>query len=219
MVTNASLEQSTTARTPDTASAFLFPSFRFVPKVPLDSSGLQRFLKAFVLPEKLNSMHNVLSEEQKQRLVRDVSLQSEFRGTRDVEELVILICGHGGRDARCGTLGPILQAEFADQLQRRGVQILSGASDVGRIQEGQDRLGTARIGLISHIGGHKYAGNVIVYVPPSWRSSKSSLNGMGIWYGRVRPEDIEGIVDQTLFQGTIIENLYRGRVEQGRNVI
>lgn len=221
LVTNSSFDSATVALNPEMGSAFLFPSFRFIPRISLGSHGLQHFLKAFVLPEKLNQMHDLAlvdSDVQRKRLTRDSSLQGEFDGVRDVNELVVLICGHGGRDMRCGTLGPILQAEFADQLQRRGIKTLTGAPDVILPADEQANQGSARVGLISHIGGHKYAGNVIMYLPPSWSSSHGSLNGMGIWYGRVRPEDVEGIVDQTVFRGTIIENLFRGRIDRNRTV-
>lgn len=34
------------------------------------------------------------------------------------------------------------------------------------------------------VGGHRYAGNVIIYLP----------NGVSIWYGRVTPHDVGAIV-------------------------
>lgn len=61
----------------------------------------------------------------------------------------------------------------------------------------------------SHIGKHKYSGNVIVYLP----------NGAGVWYGRVDPLDGAGrVFEQTILQGKVIPeylragiNLYRGQ--------
>lgn len=106
------------------------------------------------------------------------------------------------------------------------------------------------IGMVSHIGGHKWAGNVILYIPPTFTSqrpppspssassssssSSSSptesrlsdlyisphpLAGMGIWYGRVEPRHIEGIVEQTLMQGKVIQELFRGGVSRGGGVL
>lgn len=66
------------------------------------------------------------------------------------------------------------------------------------------------MGLTSHIGGHKYAGNVILYIPPSW--TDNALAGMGIWYGRVEPGSVEGIVDETAKRGRVIEELFRGGI-------
>lgn len=60
----------------------------------------------------------------------------------------------------------------------------------------------------SHIGKHKYSGNVIVYFP----------NGAGVWYGRVDPLNGAGrVFEQTILRGKVIPeylragiNLYRG---------
>jgi len=76
---------------------------------------------------------------------------------------------------------------------------------------------TARVGLISHIGGHKWAGNVIVYIPPSF--SSNPLAGKGIWYGRVGPEHVEGIVGKTILDGKVIKELFRGGIDQDRGII
>ncbi|MBE7181324.1 MAG: sucrase ferredoxin, partial [Terriglobus roseus] len=91
-----------------------------------------------------------------------------------------------------------------EQLERRGFEVLRGA---GRRGDGDKPA--ARVGLISHIGGHKFAGNVIAYVPPS---AASVLAGCGVWYGRVRPELVEGIVKETVLGGRIIEDLCRGGI-------
>lgn len=48
--------------------------------------------------------------------------------------------------------------------------------------------GRVLVAKISHIGGHKYAGNVIIYLP----------NGTAIWYGRVTPRDVGAIVRHSL---------------------
>lgn len=49
--------------------------------------------------------------------------------------------------------------------------------------------------------GHKFAGNVILYTHEGRR---------GIWYGRVNPCHCEAIVEQTLIEGKVIKDLYRG---------
>ena len=77
------------------------------------------------------------------------------------------------------------------------------------------------MGLVSHIGGHKWAGNVIVYIPPAIKDaagvdsdgkSSSPLAGRGVWYGRVEPKHVEGIVKETLVGGRVIRELCRGVV-------
>lgn len=71
--------------------------------------------------------------------------------------------------------------------------------------------------MISHIGGHKWAGNVILYIPPSWKGH--ALAGKGVWYGRVEPGSVEGIVEKTVVGGTVIADLFRGGIDAERNVL
>lgn len=109
--------------------------------------------------------------------------------------------------------------------------------------------------MISHIGGHKWAGNVIVYIPPDYQINPlerenrganpkdkdaakepvvheddrlsenddkpfvSPLAGKGIWYGRVQPKHVEGIVEQTIGHGKIIKDLFRGGINQNGSTI
>lgn len=80
---------------------------------------------------------------------------------------------------------------------------------------------TARIGLVSHVGGHKWAGNVIIYFPHKYRTNpvqrrQSPLAGRGIWYGRVEPRHVEGIINETIKGGRVIKELFRGVTEPGK---
>jgi hypothetical protein len=142
-------------------------------------------------------MHDGLSANQKAKLVRDESYANKVPKAEPITKPTILICGHGGRDQRCGILGPILASSFRAELQRRGIE--------------------ADVAQISHIGGHKYAGNVIVYLPPSLEGH--ALRGTGIWYGRVGPENVEGLIEETVVQGRVIVDLLRGGITmEGGNV-
>ncbi|KAK3719623.1 Altered inheritance of mitochondria protein 32 [Vermiconidia calcicola] len=202
------------------ASAFLLPSFQYVPTIPTDSSGVENFVKAFLKPSQLHQSHDRLTRAEKNVLQRQPEMQRRFVGARKVDEILVLICGHGGRDLRCGTLGPILQQEFEEKLQRQNVALLQDAPVAEAVERNTDTEGytpTARVGLISHIGGHKWAGNVIVYIPPSF--STNALAGKGIWYGRVTPADVEGIVAKTIFDGKVIKQLFRGGIDQNREII
>lgn len=201
------------------ASAFLLPTFEYVPNIPTDDSSVQAFIKAFILPSQLHNQHDALTRDQKNILLREPALRRQFPGARQVDEIIILICGHGGRDQRCGTLGPILQAEFEEKLERQNVRVLKDTPVAEALemdpveQEKQDYVPAARVGLISHIGGHKFAGNVIVYIPTSWTGHP--LAGKGIWYGRVEPSHVEGIVGKTVFDGKVIKDHFRGGIGQG----
>lgn len=205
------------------ASAFLLPTFEYVPHIPTDDSSVQAFIKAFILPAQLHSQHDVLSRAQKNILLREPALRRQFPGARKVDEILILICGHGGRDQRCGIMGPILQAEFEDKLERQNVRVLKDAPVADALEvdavelEKEDYVPAARVGLISHIGGHKFAGNVIIYIPQSWTGHP--LAGKGIWYGRVEPSHVEGIVGKTVFDGKVIKDHFRGGIGHGGEVL
>ena len=129
----------------------------------------------------------------------------------------ILICGHGGRDNRCGVLGPLLEKQFHQSISERSSKTLPISSSGG---SGELHLDQTNIGLISHIGGHKWAGNCIINIPPSWHvhlggeSHPSPLAGCGIWYGRVEPRHVDGIVTETLLKGRLIQELFRGGIDQ-----
>jgi (2Fe-2S) ferredoxin len=93
----------------------------------------------------------------------------------------LFVCVHAARDLRCGACGPPLVAGFLAALEARGL------------------TGQVAVRRSSHVGGHEYAGNVLIY--PG-----------GNWYGYVTPADIPRIVDQHLVQGQIVWDLWRGRM-------
>lgn len=93
----------------------------------------------------------------------------------------VFVCTHGQRDIRCGQCGPPLVEEFGSVLEARHL-----ADKV--IVRG-----------VSHVGGHKYAGNVLIY--PA-----------GDWYGYVTPADVPRLVEQHIVKGEIVTDLWRGRM-------
>ncbi|KAG4433697.1 hypothetical protein IFR05_010836, partial [Cadophora sp. M221] len=214
-------------------SAYLVPSFKYIPFLPRVSfDSVQALVKGHLLPTKLHPMHDNLSPIHRDRLLRSEDQGRLLYGVRDVEDVLVLVCGHGGRDMRCGVLGPVLRGEFERQLEGRDVRVLKGAVDVGGESESEllgneshqeeDAKVSARVGLISHIGGHKFAGNVIVYIPPGMKTvdvKPSELAGCGIWYGRVQPKHVEGIVRETVLGGKVIEDLFRGGIRQGGEIL
>lgn len=90
----------------------------------------------------------------------------------------ITVCMHGARDARCGACGPLIAQAFEEAIEARGYE------DV-------------HIHRSSHVGGHRFAGNVLVY--PG-----------GTWYGYVRPQDVEQVLDAHLEENGIWEAHHRG---------
>jgi (2Fe-2S) ferredoxin len=234
-VLNSSFPSSVPKRTElQTTSAYLLPSFKYVPFLPRVSfESVEALVKGYLLPEKLHSAHDGLSPIHRDRLTRKGAYRRLIWGVRDVEDVMVLVCGHGGRDMRCGVIGPVLRAEFERLLLLKGVSLVQGPIEVdesleevpaleGTIHEDARTKATARVGLISHIGGHKFAGNIIIYLPPKLMlecGSKHGLAGHAIWYGRVEPKHVEGIIQETILGGKVIEDLFRGGIDPERRAL
>ncbi|CAN8095466.1 unnamed protein product [Discula destructiva] len=230
-VLNSSFPSSIPKRSElQSTSAYLLPSFKYIPFLPRVSfDAVEALAKGFILPEKLHSMHDGLSPIHRDMLMRKTVYQRLLHGVRDVEDILVLICGHGGRDMRCGVMGSVLRDEFEAQLPRQGVGVLRGpvqmVSDesLAAISGTVGKSGsTARVGLISHIGGHKFAGNIIIYLPPSMKygdGQKHPLAGHGLWFGRVEPKHVEGIVQETIMRGNIIADMFRGGIRPDRQIL
>jgi len=93
----------------------------------------------------------------------------------------IFVCVHVNRDLHCGVCGPPLIEHFAAVLRERGL------------------ASTVTVQGTSHVGGHRFAGNVLIYPD-------------GDWYGYVTPDDVPRIVDQHIIKGEILVDLWRGRL-------
>ena len=84
-----------------------------------------------------------------------------------------------------------------------------------------ERPGGVGIYFISHVGGHKYSANVMIYRRRDFewfrkekgegqeggiQAEEVDAEGaaQGIWIARVRPEHCEGIVKYTVLQGKVV---------------
>ncbi len=90
----------------------------------------------------------------------------------------VFVCVHAARDERCGACGPPLLEALRRACAGEG-------------------LGDVTVRATSHVGGHKYAGNVLVYPE-------------GVWYGTVTPEDAPRLARAHLTEGRVLEELHRG---------
>lgn len=97
---------------------------------------------------------------------------------------LILVCIHMARDKRCGRAGPLILSELKKQLES------SDSSASNRIQ----------ICGSSHIGGHKYAGVLIVYPENQWygRISKATITKLlnVLLHRDVNEEDTSGFMEK-----------------------
>ncbi|KAJ5679350.1 hypothetical protein N7462_007594 [Penicillium macrosclerotiorum] len=130
---------------------------------------------------------------------------------------VILLCSQRTRDARCGQSAPLLRREFERHLRPLGLY-----RDMD-----DSRPGGVGIYFISHVGGHKYSANVIVYRRRDFEWYKrdgadADQEGaaQGIWLARVRPEDCENIIRYTVLQGKVLKpgSQLRGGFDRERGV-
>ncbi|KAF2709223.1 hypothetical protein K504DRAFT_270033 [Pleomassaria siparia CBS 279.74] len=80
---------------------------------------------------------------------------------------LILLCSQKTRDARCGQSAPLLRREFERHLRPLGLY-----RDLH-----DERPGGVGIYFISHVGGHKFSANVMVYRKASAVDRPKQLNG------------------------------------------
>ena len=149
---------------------------------------------------------------------------------------MVLICSHGKRDKRCGVTSKYLVKAFESGLRRR--DIYRSFDDTRTEAQGGVPGGGTVVGCLSHIGGHKFAGNVIVYrrrrksvaalheklkeltltnvenpedaEPRLAGEEGEEISGEGIWLGRVEPKHVEAIIEEVILKGKVFKELYRG---------
>jgi hypothetical protein len=86
-------------------------------------------------------------------LQRTLTFTHAFRTHTSPHLALILLCSQKTRDARCGQSAPLLRREFERHLRPLG--LYRDLHDA--------RPGGVGIYFISHVGGHKYSANVMVY--------------------------------------------------------
>lgn len=114
--------------------------------------------------------------------------EAYFKGDRFNSEFLpslivkrwVFVCAHGTRDQRCGDCGPPIIAAVKESF---------GAGGHGIAVE---------VAGTSHVGGHKYAGNVLIYPE-------------GDWYGSLKAADIPRLVKAHFGEGKILWEFWRGR--------
>ncbi|OTA62425.1 hypothetical protein K449DRAFT_330221 [Hypoxylon sp. EC38] len=158
--------------------------------------------------------------------------------------VVVLLCSHRTRDARCGQSAPLIKKELERHLRPLGLD-----RDLD-----DERPGGVGIYFVNHVGGHKYSANMLVYrrpdafgidtvqrakLPPGQEpqlvkpvDEEGQGEGEGaekrdvgaaqcIWLARVRPEDCENIVRYTILQGKVVkaDKQLRGGFDRAKGVM
>ncbi|EFE40107.1 hypothetical protein TRV_05176 [Trichophyton verrucosum HKI 0517] len=113
------------------------------------------------------------------------SVKSSLQSRPCPRDYVVLLCSHKTRDARCGISAPLIKKELERHLRPLG--LLRDDDD--------ERPGGVGIFFVSHVGGHKFAANMLIY-----RKEDEQM----IWLARIRPEHCEGVVKHTIINGKVI---------------
>lgn len=93
----------------------------------------------------------------------------------------IFLCSHRTRDKRCGITAPLMKKEMEYRLRETG-----NYRDVG-----DDRPDGVHVTFINHVGGHKFAANVIIYL----------RTGEMVWLAKCSPKNAQPIIDETVLGG------------------
>jgi hypothetical protein len=141
--------------------------------------------------------------------VVDLALAAALPPSEPLRGGRIMVCVHAARDRRCGLCGPELVEELRAELRRRGL------------------LWTwAQVNGCSHVGGHKFAGNVLVFVERSASERERAAAAeakepgppatlIGDWYGYITPRDVPAIVDAAQ-RGLVLVPKWRGTLGLGQ---
>ncbi|RMJ22365.1 Sucrase ferredoxin domain-containing protein [Aspergillus sp. HF37] len=212
------VEQVTPALVPDLIKRFVNPAMTTTTPLGSDPNP-----PTATVPEQQQ-------QDDQQDQPTDITAPLPLRARSCNHAAVVLLCSQRTRDARCGQSAPLLRREFERHLRPLGLY---------RDLE-DERPGGVGIYFISHVGGHKYAANVIVYRRRELDSFGSTAaaaacgNGkeeekeeesegaaQGIWLARVRPEDCENIIRYTVLQGKVVkpERQLRGGFDRQRGMI
>ncbi|GMG21485.1 unnamed protein product [Ambrosiozyma monospora] len=109
--------------------------------------------------------------------------------SKDLSKSYIFLCSHRTRDKRCGVTAPIMKKEFESHLREL---------DLYR-DEGDDRTGGVKVVFTNHVGGHKFAANVMVY----------NKHGEFVWFAKCSPLNVGPILNETVLKGRVFPELVR----------
>lgn len=207
------IDNVTPTNTPDLITRFINPG-------PTNSTPLQ--------PRAVNSQTN--GDAQSNGATPSIPPTPSLLARPCPHKYLILMCSQKTRDARCGQSAPLLRREFERILRPMGLY-----RDLH-----DERPGGVGIYFISHVGGHKFSANVMVYRHSSAIQQANGTQAEGaegqevlldadkeggeaaqcIWLARVRPEDCENIVRYTVLQGKVVkpERQLRGGFDRSKQL-
>lgn len=173
----------------------LLPEFLYLDGITPDSAtadmsavmtAVDKTRKSLETNEKSDVPHPALPAS----LLSQLTVSSPTRITPAGELAYIFLCSHRTRDKRCAITANILQKAFNERLSE--LDLYRDASD--------DRPGGVKVACVSHVGGHKYAANVIIY----------TKSGNAIWLARIAPEHVNKVLECCVLKGEVFPELLRG---------
>ncbi|CAO1628708.1 unnamed protein product [Parajaminaea phylloscopi] len=109
------------------------------------------------------------------------------RFPKTAEEAHIYVCTHGSRDCRCGVAGGELKEQLGREIRTHELRVIDGTAQGGAVNTNWSKK--VKVFGISHVGGHKFAANALVYPH-------------GDWYGNLRPSDTPLLLRSALAPST-----------------
>ena len=107
-------------------------------------------------------------------------------------QTLFLVCAHAARDKRCGRAGPQIIQSLEQAIEEACETPLTTSAGIISLQPGQVKILPS-----SHIGGHKFAGTLIVY--PS-----------GHWYGHISKGNSKELLGNVLLESPM-PKCFRGK--------
>ncbi|EGO01720.1 hypothetical protein SERLA73DRAFT_49993 [Serpula lacrymans var. lacrymans S7.3] len=161
---------------PTKETVIVFPDFKIVAQVPRSQEGAEHFWD-----DSLDPSYGRAGVPQE---------KSELKSWVLPYSCVIMLCSHKRRDKRCHITAPILAETFTQYLEKEGWEVHTQLEDVshttplemteaGKSQEEKEESFIAHLKTLpdehkvlivrtSHFGGHKFAGNCVVCILPSY---------------------------------------------------
>ncbi|KAH0839698.1 Sucrase/ferredoxin-like-domain-containing protein [Lanmaoa asiatica] len=197
---------------PSQETVIVLPDFRVIADIPRSPAGAETLWTTALDPS-----YGRLGAESRSDSLRSWALPYSC---------AILLCSHKRRDKRCAVAAPVLEKTFIHCLEREGWVVHTELEDLSGnptlepllIKDPEPEIAfetqlkahggehKALILRTSHVGGHKFAGNVIIHNP----------QGTSVWYGRVTPHDVESIVKNTIINGQVLPPILRGGMNLAR---
>ncbi|RSH92993.1 hypothetical protein EHS25_008441 [Saitozyma podzolica] len=201
---------------PEDQTVLVFPDWKVCLEVENSQSGAKGLWEG-VLEPKLGRAGRLLAEEGGTERRRSWVLP--YRA-------VILLCSHKRRDKRCSIAAPLLRSALVTVLSKHSINVdhtgsslvaldgpaleeVAGGEAEREVEVGKriaaiegvhgGEGGEVGIFNINHLGGHRYAGVMLILFP----------SGAYLSYGRVTPQEIPRVVEETVLRGQIVPGLLR----------